>query len=172
MILGMTLSTFTLIHVLLSLIGIGSGLAAMFGLLTGKRLRGWTALFLFTTVLTSVTGFLFPFHKVTPGIVIGVLSLIVLAVAIYARYARQLSGSWRWLYVVSAQIALYFNVFIAIVQAFEKAPPLKALAPTQTEPPFLVAQSVALIFFIVVTAIAVRRFRIAPSSPVLASATR
>lgn len=172
MILGMSLSTFTLVHVLLSLIGIGAGLVAMFGLLGGKRFNGWTALFLLTTVLTSVTGFFFPFHKVTPGIVIGVLSLIVLAIAIYARYARRLSGSWRWIYVVTAQIALYLNVFVAIVQAFEKAPPLKALAPTQTEPPFLVAQSIALIFFIVITVVAVKKFRIALPQPGLVGAAR
>src|SRR5207245_8652304 len=132
MIFGMT--TFTQIHVALSLIGILAGLVVAFGLLTAKRLDGWTAIFLISTVATSVTGFFFPFHGFTPAIGVGIISLLVLAVAIYARYPRQLAGHWRWIYVVSAVIALYFNVFVAIVQAFEKVPALKVMAPTQTEP--------------------------------------
>lgn len=171
MILGMSLSTFTAFHVLLSLAGIGAGLVAMFGLLAAKRLNRWTALFVITTVATSVTGFFFPFHKITPGIIIGVLSLFALTIAVYARYLRQLSGSWRWIYVITAQIALYFNVFILIVQLFEKVPALKMLAPTQSEPPFLIAQSIALIFFIVVTTFAVKKFRI-ESLRAFAGATR
>lgn len=172
MILGMSLSTFTLVHVLLSLVGIGAGLVAMVGLLIRKRMDGWTALFLITTVLTSITGFFFPFHKITPGIIIGVLSIIALAIAIYSRYVRRLSGPWRWTYVVNAQIALYFNVFILIVQAFEKTPALKALAPTQTEPPFVIAESIALLFFMVVSTLAVIKFRVEPPRLSVAGAGR
>src|SRR6266567_2197389 len=123
MIFGMT--TFTQIHVALSLIGILAGLVVAFGLLTAKRLDGWTAIFLVSTVATSVTGFFFPFHGFTPAIGVGIISLLVLAIAIYARYPRHLAGAWRWIYVVTAVIALYFNVFVGIVQAFEKIPALK-----------------------------------------------
>lgn len=172
MILGMSLSTFTLVHVLLSLVGIGAGLVAMVGLLIRKRMDGWTARFLITTVLTSITGFFFPFHKITPGIIIGVLSIIALAIAIYSRYVRRLSRPWRWTYVVNAQLALYFNVFILIVQAFEKTPALKALAPTQTEPPFVIAESIALLFFMVVSTLAVIKFRVEPPRLSVAGAGR
>jgi hypothetical protein len=153
------MTTFTLFHVALSLIGIFAGLIMALGLLAAKRLNGWTALFLVTTVLTSVTGFLFPFHGFTPAIGVGIVSLAVLAVAIFARYSRQLGGAWRWIYVVTAMLALYLNVFVLIVQLFQKVPALKALAPTQSEPPFLVAQLVALLLFLVVTIIAAIRFR-------------
>lgn len=159
MILGMTTSTYTLIHVLLSLVGIGSGFVVLFGLLTGRRLNGWTALFLLTTVATSVTGFGFPFDHLLPSHKVGIISLFVLAVAILARYAFHLEGPWRWIYVVSAVIALYLNVFVGIVQSFEKVPALKAMAPTQSEPPFVVTQLVALALFIVLAIFAARRFR-------------
>ena len=159
MILGMTTSTFTQLHVLISLVGIGSGLVVMYGFLTAKRLNRWTAFFLVTTVATSITGFLFPFKEVTPGIIVGVLSLIVLAVAIVARYSQKLSGAWRPIYVVSASIALYFNTFVLVVQSFEKVPALKALAPTQKEPPFAVVQLLVLALFAVATVFAVKRFR-------------
>jgi len=158
MILGMTTSTFALVHVLLSLVGIGSGLIVVFGLLTGKRLDGWTALFLVTTVATSVTGFFFPFEHLLPSHKVGIVSLVVLAVAILARYVFHLAGAWRRTYVVSAVIALYFNVFVAVVQAFLKVPALNALAPRQKEPPFLVAQLVVLALFIVLGILAVKRF--------------
>jgi hypothetical protein len=140
MILGVTTSSFTLLHVILSLAGIGSGFIVVIGLLSGKRFDGWTAIFLATSVLTSVTGFLFPIHQILPSHKVGMISLIVLAVAILARYAFQLAAAWRLTYVVSAALALYLNVFVAVVQAFLKIPALKALAPTQKEPPFLVAQ--------------------------------
>src|SRR5713226_279196 len=130
MIFGMT--TLTFVHVVLSLIGIFSGIVVAYGLLTGKRLDGWTAVFLATTVATSVTGFLFPFHRFTPAHGLGILSMIVLAIAILARYRFRLAGGWRRTYVVSAAIALYFNVFVLIVQMFQKVPVLKALAPTQS----------------------------------------
>ncbi len=152
-------STFTIVHVVISLIGIASGLVVVFGLLVAKRLNRWTALFLVSTVATSVTGFFFPFHGVTPAIVVGVISLVVLAVAILARYARHLAGAWRWIYVVTVMIALYLNVFVLIVQLFQKVPALKALAPTQSEPPFAVTQLVVLALFVVLTIIAAIKFR-------------
>src|SRR6266404_2107877 len=130
----MILKIYTLIHVAISLVGIFSGFVVLLGLLSGKRLDGWTALFLTTTVATSVTGFFFPVHHFMPSHVVGIISLIVLAVAIYARYNRALAGGWRKTYVIGAVIALYLNVFVGIVQAFQKVPALKALAPTQTEP--------------------------------------
>ena len=159
MVFGMSLQTYTLIHVIISLIGIGSGSVVMYGMLTGKRLDGWTAVFLTTTVLTSVTGFGFPFKGVTPAINVGIVSLVVLAIAVVARYARHLAGVWRKTYVVTAALALYLNVFVLVVQSFEKVPALKAAAPTQKEPPFLVAQLAVLALFIVLTVFAAKRFR-------------
>ncbi|MFZ3264251.1 MAG: hypothetical protein WA172_09635 [Terriglobales bacterium] len=158
MILGMTTSTFTLVHVLISLVGIGSGLIVVFGMLKGKRLDALTAVFLTTTVLTSVTGFLFPNEHVTPGIVIGILSLILLTAAVLARYAFHLSGAWSRTYVITAATALYLNVFILIVQSFEKVPALHALAPTQKEAPFKIAQLVVLVLFVALTIAAAKRF--------------
>jgi hypothetical protein len=157
MILAMT--TFTQVHVVISLIAIFAGFVVAFGLLTAKRLDGWTALFLIMTVLTSVTGFFFPFHGFTPAIYVGIISLLVLAIAIFARFGGKLAGAWRWIYVVTAMLALYLNVFVLIVQLFQKVPALKALAPTQSEPPFLVAQLVALVLFIVLTILGVTKFR-------------
>jgi hypothetical protein len=149
----------TLIHVALSLIGIFSGLVVLFGMLAGKRLDGWTALFLATTVATSATGFLFPFHQLLPSHKVGILSLVVLAIAILARYGKHLAGAWRWIYVVTAAIALYLNVFVGVFQAFEKVPALKAAAPTQSEPPFQVAQITVLVLFVVLTIVAAIKFR-------------
>ncbi len=164
MILGMTLSTFTLVHVVISLIGIGSGLLVMYGLLIGKRLDGATAIFLASTMATSVTGFGFPFDHLLPSHKVGILSLLVLAVAIIARYVLHLAAAWRGVYVVCAVVALYLNVFVLVVQLFEKVPALRAMAPTQKEPPFLVAQIVVLALFVALTIIAAKRFRIAPVS--------
>ena len=164
MILGMTLSTFTLVHVVISLIGVGSGLLVMYGLLIGKRLDGATAIFLASTVATSVTGFGFPFAHLLPSPKVGILSLMVLAVAIFARYVFHLAAAWRGIYVVCAVVALYLNVFVLVVQLFEKVPALRAMAPTQKEPPFLVAQLFVLAFFVALTIIAAKRFRIAPVS--------
>ena len=158
MILGMTTSTYTLVHVAISLLGICSGFVVLFGLLSGKRLDSWTAPFLVTTVLTSVTGFGFPFDHLSPAHKVAILSLVVLAVAILARYVLHLVGAWRSIYVVGAVMALYLNVFVLIVQLFEKAPALKALAPTQSEPPFLVAQLVVLAVFVLFAIFAVKRF--------------
>jgi len=160
MISGM--STFTLVHVVLSLIGIFSGFVVFFGLLAGNRLDGWTAIFLVTTVLTSVTGFFFPFHGFLPSHGVGIISLLVLAVAIFARYGRHLAGGWRRTYAITAMIALYLNVFVLIVQAFRKVPALEAMAPTQSEPPFKITQLVVLLIFIALTIAAAIRFRSEP----------
>ncbi len=157
MILGMTISVF--VHVVISLIGIAAGFIAVFGLIADKRLDGWTALFLTTTVLTSVTGFFLPASHFMPSHVVGILSLVVLAVAIFARYAYDLAGAWRWIYVLGAVLALYLNFFVLIAQAFQKVPMLKALAPTGSEPPFLIAQAAALILFVLLGVGSVRGFR-------------
>ncbi len=157
-ILGMSTETYTLVHVIISLVGIASGLVVMFGLVGGKRFDAWTALFLATTVATSVTGFGFPFHKVTPAIVVGILSLVLLALSILGRSVFHLAGGWRRTYVITAVIALYFNVFVLIVQSFEKAPALRKLAPTQSEPPFLIAQVIVLVLFVVIGIRAVKGF--------------
>ena len=154
----------TVIHVVISLIGILSGLVVMFGMLARKRFDRWTVLFLATTVATSATGFFFPFHGFTPAIGVGIISLVVLAVAILARYVRHLAGAWRWIYVVSASAALYFNVFVLVVQLFQKVPDLKALAPTQSEPPFAATQFIVLIFFVVLAIAASIRSRVASFS--------
>ena len=159
MVLGMSLATYTIVHVIISLVGIGSGLIVLFGLLNGKLLSPWNGLFLLTTILTSVTGFFFPYTKITPGIILGVLSLITLAIALFALYARHLSGGWRRTYAVTALIALYFNVFVLVAQLFEKVPAIHALAPTQTEPPFKIAQLLLLILSIVLITLAAKRFR-------------
>ena len=158
MVLGMSLETYTLIHVVISLIGIVSGLIVLFGMFGGKRLDGMTALFLATTVLTSVTGFGFPFEHVTPGIILGILSLVVLAIAIPARYSFRMAGKWRAIYVVTAVIALYFNCFVLIAQSFLKIPALHALAPKGNEPPFAIAQGILLVLFIVLGIRAVKKF--------------
>jgi len=160
MVLGMSLQTFTLIHVLISLAAIGSGIVVMYGLLAAKRLDRWTLLFVTATALTSLTGFLFPFNGVTPAIKLGIISLIVLAVAIVARYMVHLA--WRKTYVITTCAALYFNVFVLVVQSFEKVPALRALAPTQKEPPFAATQLAMLLVFVVLTVFAVRRFRAEP----------
>jgi hypothetical protein len=157
-ILGMPTGTYTELHVVISVIGIGSGLVVMWGMLRAKPLNGITSIFLVTTILTSLTGFAFPNEHITPAIVVGVLSMIMLAVAVFARYARHLAGIWRAAHVVTAAIALYFNVFVLIVQSFEKSAALHALAPTQKEPPFAIAQLVVLVAFVIVTVMAVRRF--------------
>jgi hypothetical protein len=162
MILGMTESTFTQVHVLISLIGIVSGFLVVYGLLTARRFDGGTAIFLVTTVLTSATGFLFPFHHLLPSHIVGIISLVVLAVAILARYAMHMADAWRWIYVVCATLALYLNVFVLVAQTFMKVPAARALAPTQKEPPFLVAQLVVMAIFIVLGILAARKFHVEP----------
>ncbi len=153
------ISPFTDVHVGLSLVGIGAGFVVLYGLLTAKRLSGWTAIFLATTVATSVTGFFLPADHFMPSHALGIISLVALAAAIAALYSFRLAGAWRWAYVVSAVISLYLNVFVLIVQSFLKVPQLKAIAPTQSEPPFLVSQLVVLAVFVVLGILAVRRFR-------------
>jgi hypothetical protein len=158
MLLGLSLHAFTAFHVFLSLLGIGSGLMVVLGMLGGRPYKVLTAIFLFTTVTTSLTGFLFPFEGFKPSYVVGILSLIVLILAIVAYYGRHLAGAWRWIYVVSAIIALYFNFFVLVVQCFQKVPWLHALAPTQSEPPFAIAQLIVLAMFIALGILSVRKF--------------
>ena len=153
------MSTLVLVHVVLSLIGIASGFVVLFGLVGGKRMERLTVLFLATTVLTSATGYLLPAHKLMPSHILGTISLIVLAIAIFGRYKRQLQSRWRLTYVVTAAVAQYLNVFVLVVQSFMKVPALKALAPTQSEPPFAITQLVVLVLFIVLGVAAVRGFR-------------
>jgi hypothetical protein len=153
------LPLYTNIHVAISLAAIGSGFVVLFGMLAGNRLDRWTAVFLATTVATSATGFGFPISTFTPGLAIGILSLLLLAVVIYARYVRHLAGAWRLVYVIGAVTALYLNFLVLIVQSFQKVPALKAMAPTQSEPPFVATQVVALVAFIVLGTLAARRFR-------------
>jgi hypothetical protein len=155
MVLGMSLPAFTALHVTISIIGILSGIVVVLAMIGSMRVNALTALFLITTVLTSVTGFFFPYHGVTPGIKIGILSLVVLLGAILARHTFHMLGPWRWIYVVCSVIALYFNVLVAIVQTFEKTPALKGMAPTG-------AQIVNLVIFIVLGVLAVRKFHPAP----------
>jgi hypothetical protein len=159
MILGLSTSAFTILHVILSLVGIGAGLIAVAGLIHCRLLRRWTALFLVTTILTSVTGFLFPFKGVTPGIVIGILSMIALVLAIVALYGRGVAGAWRGTYVIAASVALYFNVFVLFAQLFAKVPALKALAPTQSSPAFGITQLLVMAVFVALTVLAFKRFR-------------
>ena len=158
MILGMSIPTFTLVHTVLSLIGILAGLVVLFGMFGANRLPGWTAVFLATTVLTCVTGFFFPRDQILPSHIVGIVTLVVLAVAIVALYVYRLAGAWRWIYVASAALSLYLNVFVGVVQAFLKVPFLNALAPTQSEPPFAIAQGMVLVVFVVLGILAVRSF--------------
>ncbi|HUK33608.1 MAG TPA: hypothetical protein VLV86_06845 [Vicinamibacterales bacterium] len=152
------LATYTAIHVILSLAGIVSGLVVLSGFLSSRQPGGFTPVFLWTTLLTSLTGFGFPFTHVLPSHIVGALSLGVLAIAIFARYGRRLAGGWRWAYVVSAMTALYFNCFVLVVQVFLKVPALKSLAPTQSEPPFVVVQLVVLAAFVMLTIAAAVKF--------------
>jgi hypothetical protein len=159
MILGMSLRMFTYLHVYISLIAIGAGLIVVYGMIAAKRLPLLTSIFLITTALTSLTGFLFPFKGVTPGIVVGILSLIVLVLAVIARRRSAASTAWRGTYVISAILALYFNIFVLIVQSFEKIPALHELAPTQSEIPFKLAQLATLIVIIALTTAAFKKYR-------------
>jgi hypothetical protein len=159
MIAGLSIENFTILHTAISLIAIASGLIVLAGMLRARRLPGWTAVFLVTTILTSVTGFMFPINGLTPAIVFGLISIVILVIALAALYLKHLSGAWRWIYVTTALVALYLNVFVLIVQSFQKLPALQKLAPTQSEPPFLIAQAVALTAFLILGAMAARKFR-------------
>ena len=165
MILGMSLSAFTTLHVIISLIAIVSGIIVMFGLLGSNRMPGLTAIFLLFTILTSATGFLFPFEKLLPSHIIGILSLVLLAIACIALYGLKLSGAWRWVYVLTAMISLYLNMFVLVIQSFLKVPALTALAPGNppSGPVFAVVQGIVLLFFVVVIVGAMRRFRPMPA---------
>src|ERR1700739_4984793 len=165
MILGMSLSVFTTVHVIISLIAIVSGFVVMSGLLGSNQMPGMTAIFLLFTILTSVTGFLFPFTVLLPSHIVGILSLVLLAIALIALYVMNLSGAWRWIYVVTAMVSLYLNVFVLVIQAFLKVPALTALAPGNppSGPVFAVVQGIVLVFFALVTIGAVRRFRPIPT---------
>jgi hypothetical protein len=157
--MSLGLATFTIVHVVLSLVGIVSGFVVVFGLIAAKRLDGWTGLFLVSTVATSATGFGFPVDHLLPSHVVGVVSLLVLVVAILARYSFHLAGAWRWIYVVGTVVALYLNVFVLNVQTFRRVPALNAMAPTQSEPPFLITQLVVMVLFVALGAAAAIRFR-------------
>ncbi len=154
----MILHIYTVIHTLISLVAIFTGLIVVFGMIGGKRLDGWTKWFLITAVATTITGFFFPFHGFTPAIGLGIISLPFLALTIFARYPKHLAGPWRWIYVIGAVICLYFNLFVAVVQAFEKIPALHALAPTQTEPPFKLTQLIVLLVSALLAIVAAIRF--------------
>src|SRR6185295_9597404 len=158
MILGMSLAAFTLLHVIISLFGIASGLVVLAGILGGRLLNGWNGFFLLTTIATSVTGFMFHSKSFGPPHIVGVISLIVLAVALFALYSRRLVGSWRWIYAATAVAALYLNVFVGVVQAFQKLPILHALAPNGSEPPFVIAQGLVLLIFVALGIQAAKRF--------------
>jgi hypothetical protein len=160
MVLGMSLSTFTMLHVIISLIGVVSGLVVLSGLLGSKVMPSWTALFLVTTILTNATGFLFPFDKLLPSHIIAIISLVLLAIACIALYVMKLAGAWRWIYTLTALIALYLNVFVLVIQSFLKIGPLHALAPSvpPSEPPFAAVQGIILVFFVIAIIGAVRRF--------------
>ena len=168
MILGMSLSTFVTVHVIISLIGIVAGIIVMFGLLGSNRMPGLTAIFLLFTILINATGFLIPpllSETLLPSHMIGILSLVLLAIACIALYGLKLSGAWRWIYVVTAMLSLYLNVFVLIIQSFLKVPALHALAPSvpPSEPPFAIVQGIVLLFFVIVIIGAVRRYRPMPT---------
>jgi hypothetical protein len=158
MILGLSISAFTIVHVLISLVGIVAGVIVAFGMVQGKRLPGWTALALLALILTSVTGFFFPNTSFTPAQGVGIVSLVALAIALAALYVFHVFGMWRWIYAVTAMIAIYLDVFVGVVQAFQKIGFLKVLAPTQSEPPFVVAQIIVLAIFVVLGIGAVKKF--------------
>jgi len=165
MMLGMSLSTFTLLHVVISLVAIVAGLIVVFAMLSNGHSPAWVAFFLVTTILTSVTGFMFPLKAIGPPHIVGAISLVVLALALVALYGRELAGAWRWIYVATSVLALYLNVFVAIVQAFQKLEPFRQLAPTQTEPPFAIAQLLVLVVFMALGVLALRRFHPATLRP-------
>ena len=159
----MILHVYTIIHTLISLVAIITGLVVLFGLLAGKRLDSWTKWFLITAVATTVTGFFFPFHGLTPALILGIISSIALVITIIARYPKHLTGAWRWIYTIGAVISLYLNLVVLVAQVFEKVPFLHAMAPTQTEGPFKLTQLVVLALFIMLGIAAVIRFRPEPA---------
>lgn len=161
MILGMSLAAFTVLHLIISMIAIGLGFIVAGGLLASNRMPGWTLWFLVLTILTNATGFLFPFTKILPSHVVAIISLVLLAVAVYALYGKGLSGVWRTIYVVTAMLALWFNVFVLIAQSFQKVALLNVYAPTGAEPPFAITQGIVLVFFIGLIILGIKRFKTA-----------
>ena len=158
MVPGFSLAAFTTLHVLISLAAIASGIVVVAGMLRADRLGGWTALFLALTMLTSLTGFLFPIKSFTPALGTGLISVAILLVALWALYGGHLNGAWRPVYVVCAVAALYLNVLVLVVQAILKTAPLHAVAPYGSEPPFLVTETIALIVFVTLGFLTLRRF--------------
>ena len=165
MVLGLSLSAFTILHVIISLIGIVAGIVVMFGMLGSNRMPGLTAIFLLFTILTSVTGFMFPFDKLLPSHMVGILSLVLLTIACFALYGTRLSGAWRWIYALTALISLYLNVFVLVIQSFQKVPALSAVAPgiPPTGPVFAIVQGIVLVFFAIMIIGAIRRYRPLPT---------
>jgi hypothetical protein len=158
MILGLSLTQFTFLHVFLSLVAIATGIFLVYGFLTSLRLRILTSLFFVTTALTSITGFLYPFKGVTPGIILGVLSLIVLLLAYVALYVKKLAGGWRATYVVSVMLAFWFNFFVLVAQAVQKVPAIHSFIPSQAAPGFMIAQGAVFLVFLLLTVRAVKKF--------------
>lgn len=161
MILGMSLAGFTVFHLIISMVAIALGFVVAGGVLASNRLPGWTGWFLVLTILTSATGFLFPFTKILPSHVVAIISLVLLAVAVYALYGKGLAGIWRTVYVVTAMLALWFNVFVLIAQSFQKVALLNVYAPTGSEPPFAITQGIVLLFFIFLIVLGIKRFKTA-----------
>ena len=161
MVLGLSLAGFTVLHLIISMIAIALGFVVAGGILASNRLPVWTAWFLILTILTSATGFLFPFTKILPSHIVAIISLVLLAVAVYALYGKSLVGSWRTIYVVTALLALWFNVFVLIAQSFQKVALLNVYAPTGSEPPFAITQGIVLLFFIFLIVLGIRRFKVA-----------
>lgn len=164
MILGMSLSAFVTVHVIISLVAIVAGLIVMYEMLVSKRVSGLTGIFLLFTILTSATGFLIPpllSEKLLPSHAIGIVSLVLLAIACLALYGAKLSGMWRWIYALTALVSLYLNVFVLVIQSFLKIPALSAVAPGNPPagPVFAIVQGIGLVFFVVVIVGAIRRFR-------------
>jgi K+-transporting ATPase A subunit len=164
--MGLDPTVLTPVHVAISLAAIGAGFVVLYGLVTARRRSGWTAFFLATTAATSLSGFLFPFERFLPSHAFGILSMLIFPATLFALYGRGLAGRWRATYVVTALVLLYLNVFVLVAQGFQKVPALKSLAPTQSEPPFAVAQGLVLAFFAAATVLAVRRFRPRPEPAV------
>jgi hypothetical protein len=159
MIMGMSVATFTLVHVIISLIAIATGIVVMIGMWSSNRMPAMTAVFLITTILTSVTGFFFPLKAIGPPHIFGVVSLLLLVFTLLGLYAYHLVGRWRWIYVTTAVIALYLNVVVLVVQSFQKIPALNQLSPVGNEPAVAVTQGIVLILFIASGWKAVKRFR-------------
>jgi hypothetical protein len=166
MIIGVSIATFTILHVIITLIAIATGFIVMFGMVCSKKMSGWSAIFWLTTLLTSVTGFMFPIHGFTPALGVGGFAMVVLAIGLLARYVKRFAGSWRWIYAVTAVVSLYLNFFVLIVQAFQKIPLINPLAPVvgppfagATNTQFAIAQGVALVFFVVMGIVTALKFR-------------